>query len=486
MWDNSNTNQSTTQDGKTVISELPLAYDIADHQEFIDCIKEPCLLLLDINGKSSLMNKALLKALKYTSVDDVPYKSADTFRIFNEQDHQKIINLLKRACSKRTKTGGVFNLVRKDGSFITAQLFINFIKVVHETPAWLLSFVLLKKPLKYEIDKSLLSLFNNEKYLDEVLVIMDYQGNILSANRKHFIINFFASISDSRFNLFENIDATYRETLKARLEKLKKGTLMPPCQYKLNKNNKSAYVEIYSKKTTYRKNPAILSLIRDITVKKENENKLLHTIVQTEEKERQRFARDLHDELGPFLSALKLYMNELQSDTDNPDNKLLLYDYMEEMINDAVDKVKMIASNLTPQNMIDEGLTVSLRKLIQKITQTGQIHIEFITSGKELNIEPSFIITLYRIILELVNNSIKHSDGKNISISLHYGSKIIRLKYADDGKGFDLGEKLTQSQGIGLKSIINRIELYQGSYKFFRRKNRGIEYNILFPISTKS
>lgn len=483
---NNNTIHQTHHDNNKVILKSPLFEKVRSYQEFIDCIEYPCFLLLDISGKSFLINKALIAVLTYSSIDEFPGKITKISELFDEHEYHKFIDILRKTDLRKPKSVGEFKMVKRHDSLLKYRLTINYMRISEDSPAWLVSFQPSKNAIPFEIDRSLLNFFNNDKYLDEVLVIMDFQGNILSANRKHFIINFFASIADSRFNLFENIDIAYQATLLNRLEKLKNGDLLPPCQYKLNKENKSAFIEIYSKKILYREKPAIISLIRDITLKKENEKKLLHTIVQTEEKERQRFARDLHDELGPFLSALKLYINELQSETDNLDNRLLLYDYMDEMINEAVDKVKMIASNLTPQNMIDEGLTVSINKLINKITRTGHINIDFNTSGKEHSIETSLVITLYRIILELINNSIKHSNGKTIKINLQYTSKNIRLKYFDDGKGFDLNEKLKQSKGIGLKSILNRIELYQGNLKFTRKKTKGIEYNIVFPANTKS
>lgn len=486
MWESFHTINQTNPENNSVVRELLLIDNATGYQELINLIKAPCLLLLGNSGRCFLFNKPLLKALKFSSDEEFHEEITNFYNLFGKRDFLRFINTLKKTNTKKTKSTGSYTLARKHGSIFNFRLTINYLSISEDAPAWLVSFFPSKNKGSFEIDHKLLILFNKDKYLDEVLIVMDFNGNIICANRKHFIINFFASLSDSQFNLFENIDPAYKEILNNRLEGLKKGVMMPPYQYKLNKEGKSAYIEIYSKKITYKNKPAILSLIRDITIKKENEKKLLHTIVQTEEKERQRFARDLHDELGPFLSALKLYINELQSETDNPDNRLLLYDYMDEMINEAVDKVRMIASNLTPQNMIDEGLTASLRKMIQKITQTGHIQIDFNTSGKEQGIENSLVITLYRIILELINNSLKHAGSKSIRINLQYGAKSIRLKYTDDGKGFDFNEKLKQSSGIGLKSIVNRIELYQGTYKFIRKKNKGIEYDITFPVHAKS
>jgi signal transduction histidine kinase len=141
----------------------------------------------------------------------------------------------------------------------------------------------------------------------------------------------------------------------------------------------------------------------------------------------------------------------------------------------------MISSNLTPQNMIDIGLTGSVNKMIERLNRTGRIHITLETEGQEMGIEPSFIITLYRIILELINNGIKHAESRKMVIRLLYGKKAIRLIYADDGKGFDLDKELLLNKGVGLKSILNRIELYRGTYKFKRMQPAGIEFDMSFP-----
>jgi signal transduction histidine kinase len=131
--------------------------------------------------------------------------------------------------------------------------------------------------------------------------------------------------------------------------------------------------------------------------------------------------------------------------------------------------------------MIEEGLTSFVRKMINRVTQTGKINIEFTTRGSDAKFEDSFVITLYRVLLELINNSLKHAQCKNIHIALIYGKKV-RMIYTDDGLGFDFDKQIALGKGIGLKSILNRIELYQGNYKFQRLKPSGIEFDIIFPL----
>ena len=92
--------------------------------------------------------------------------------------------------------------------------------------------------------------------------------------------------------------------------------------------------------------------------------------------------------------------------------------------------------------MIDIGLTGSVKKTIDRLNLTGRINIVLETEGQETGLEHAFIITLYRIILELINNSIKHSHSRHICICIRYDQKNVQLSYSDDGIGFDLDQQL--------------------------------------------
>jgi signal transduction histidine kinase len=453
---------------------------IGFYQHLIDLINEPCFVVFDVEGREYTANRQLAKFLNYASIEELYTNVPEFWQLIRPSDKENIIPYLRRTGGSITRVFSNirFNRIKRNPYKIMFQfnsalsvLAIACVGIVKKT----------SKLKVTSIDQSLLHFFNEDKFLDEAIVLMDFSGNIISANRRLMVIDFFADLADKKFNLIERIDSAYKEILTKRLNELKKGHILPPQEYKLvSGDNKSAYIEMYSKSVIHKGKKVIVGLIRDITLRKELEKKLLFSIVQTEEKERQRFAQDLHDDLGPFISGLKLYINELRSDSGT-ENKKMLFDYMHAMIDEAVGKVRNIISNITPQNMIDEGLTVSVLKMIEKLGQTEKFLIDFSTRGKESNNEPSLIITLYRIILELINNSIKHSGSKNIKIRLIYRKKFVNLLYTDDGKGFDLDKELQSNKGIGLKSIINRIELYQGSYKFTRHHPAGIEFNMTFP-----
>jgi PAS domain S-box-containing protein len=454
------------------------------HQILIDCIPQPCFFIPFRTPDKFIVNQPLVKFLNYSSSNALYKNTADLFKFFSKKDLPKIKKDLKKISDCTPIKHRRYRLIRNSEPYLNYAIVLKQLSKKEEDTifGYFGTLSITEKGVPYQIDKSILGFFNDDRYLDEVIVIMDFKGNILSANRKYFIIDFYSDLSLKKKNLFKVIDKSYQKKLRERLAELKKGIATPPTEYKLvREDNNSAYIEIYSKPVIYRRHNVIVSLIRDISARKEMEKKLLYTIVQTEEKERHRFARDLHDELGPFLSCLKLYLNELATNDTDIKKKALLIEYLHQMIDVAVDKIRTVTSNLMPQNLIEIGLSGSIEKMIEKFNQTKQVHILLETEGKDSGIEPSLVITFHRIILELINNSIKHAESDNIRIKMIFQKKFARLIYMDDGKGFDLGKALLLNKGIGLKSIINRIELYRGSYKFTRQP-RGVRYDLYFPL----
>jgi signal transduction histidine kinase len=468
-------------------TQLPLMPCKEVYQLLLDNIPVPCFIYIREGGRIPLINNILASMLDFSSAQEfyLRYDELENRFSWKNTPHaiQKAIDRLSR-----TKFSELFRqkLYRIDGTCFDAHIFIKPLINPHsDIPLGFMGQISeFDKEKAYQIDKSLIHIFNEDKYIDEVVLLLDFKGNVLASNKKSYMIDFCLDFSNKKFNLFKSIDASYLNKLKGRTAQLKKGISLPPTEYKLSeKNGKTAYIELFSKPTLYKGKKAILTLIRDITTRKEVEKKLLYTIVQTEEKERQRFTQDLHDELGPFLSGLKLYLNELSSrETDEKKRKLLL-DYLGRMTNEAVDKIRTIAGNMVPQNMIEIGLTGSLEKRIEELNQTGKINISYKTEGSESGIEQSFIITIYRIVLELVNNSLKHSGASEISIYISFGDELVEVTYKDNGKGFDLKKTIEQkSGGIGIRSILNRMELFHGTYKFKNLKSGGIEFELYFPM----
>jgi PAS domain S-box-containing protein len=454
------------------------------YQELVEFINEPCFLYFNSPDPTLVANRQLARFLGYATIHEF-YKQELRFEhLINNKEFEKIAKATNEILKHRVNKLVHSKILRRDGTFIKCLIYL---KPLLDTEGKLiygyLGTIQISEKRTFSIDKSLAHLFNEDGFSDEVIVVMDFKGNILAANKKFYTIEFFLDFSAKSINLFNNIDKLYHQKLSRRIKQLREGAIAPLTEYKLvNRSGRTAHIEIYSKTIMYRNRRAIVSLLRDITLRKETEKELLYTVINTEEKERQRFAQDLHDELGPFLSGLKLYLNEIQENIDNTERRKTLIDYLSQMIDESVDKLRMLASNLTPQNMIDVGLTGSVKKMIARLNNTGRIQIALETDGQESGLEHAFVITLYRIILELINNTIKHAKSKHVLIQLEYAKRNVRLRYTDDGKGFDFDQQLREGKGIGLKSILSRIEMYDGKFAFERLREKGFEFSIDFPV----
>lgn len=225
-------------------------------------------------------------------------------------------------------------------------------------------------------------------------------------------------------------------------------------------------------------NSLVLALVRDITDRKNLEKKLLETMVQTEEKERARFAQDLHDEVGPLLSSLKMYISAIKDVTDK--NKLQEFTERSlSLIAETISTVRITSNALSPHILTNFGIKTAIEALIENNQKFIEINLKSNVSNERFhsNIE----IVYYRIIKELINNTLKHSGANKIDIALNYTNLNLHLIYSDNGKGFNLEKELNSAKGgIGLLNILNRAKTIGGEYKF---KN---ENGLLFELTSKT
>jgi signal transduction histidine kinase len=467
-----------------LISGISSIQNLFIFQELVEFVQEPCFLYFRNPDPTLIVNKQMVKLLDYSSLEEFYRNELNMDKLVSNKEIGKLVTAAQKMKKSKTSEFITCKIYRKDGTSLSSNVLLRpLIESEGLINGYFGTIFKNEKSSTYNIDKTLTHLFNDYGFDDEVILAMDFKGNILASNKKFYMIDFFADFSSNRINLFRSIDKQYHTLLSRRIQQLKNGVQTPLTEYKLAAvNGQTAHIEVYSKTMLYKNRKVIISMIRDISMRKEIEKELLYAVVQTEERERQRFAQDLHDELGPFLSGLKLYLHEFHEHNDDPKKRGMLIEYLTQMIDEAVEKIRTISSNLTPQNMIDIGLTASVNKMIEKLNKTGQIQIKMSTEGQEAGFEHALIITIYRIILELINNSIKHTQSKNILIKLLYDKKSIRLIYTDDGEGFDMDKQLALGKGIGLKSIMNRVDLYNGTCKFTRIQPKGIEFDLNFPF----
>lgn len=209
--------------------------------------------------------------------------------------------------------------------------------------------------------------------------------------------------------------------------------------------------------------------------RREAEKRLINAIIQTEEKERRRFAKDLHDGLGPLLSTVKLSvstLNEMENDTD----KKHIIQNADLIINESIKSIKEISNNLSPHVLNNFGLASALKNFTNKIQESKAININFDSNAFDQRYDENIEVVLYRVTCELINNTLKHANAKNIEILLTHQPKLIIISYSDDGIGFNVNEVIYDNAnptGMGYKNIISRINTIKGKIDIESNRETG-------------
>jgi signal transduction histidine kinase len=220
----------------------------------------------------------------------------------------------------------------------------------------------------------------------------------------------------------------------------------------------------------------VFVIINYYRVNARKQNEIFNAIFETQLKERKRISEDLHDELGPLLSGIKIRVGTLR-DMNDPTGKEAMIKQTEHSLDKAVQEVRVITKNLMPRHLEEHGLIAELEELKHLIEKSKTIKMNLRVTGFETRLSPMVEINMYRIINELVNNSMKHSEADTININLMKDKKGLRIFFTDNGKGFSPEKK---TDGIGLKSIENRINLFKGQYKIESVANSGTLFKINF------
>ncbi len=213
------------------------------------------------------------------------------------------------------------------------------------------------------------------------------------------------------------------------------------------------------------------------TMEREKEVQLLHALVQGEEKERGRIARDLHDGVASLLAAVKM---QLTSTTINDREKTDAgYTRAIALLDEAHHEVRKTSHNLMPEVLLKYGLDKALQRYCAAISN-DTLTVEYHSVGKLRPFEEHFELAVYRIIQELLGNVIKHAKASVAQVQLSEHAGMLLVEVEDNGVGFTSAGSLTS---IGLKSLEARVQALNGSISFQSGKN-GLTVNLEFDITT--
>jgi signal transduction histidine kinase len=206
------------------------------------------------------------------------------------------------------------------------------------------------------------------------------------------------------------------------------------------------------------------SLKRSDSDRIKSEKRVINAIINTEENERKRFAKDLHDGLGPLMSTVKMSLSALGERIKDPSGTEILNN-TNHLVNEAINTLKDISNNLSPHVLSNFGLSSALSAFIAKINQTKAIEIDFKSNMEGQRLESEKEVVIYRAACELINNSIRHSGASRIEIELNKHEKFITLQFYDNGRGFDTSSLGSEdSIGMGLSNIETRVRSVDGVF----------------------
>jgi len=201
-------------------------------------------------------------------------------------------------------------------------------------------------------------------------------------------------------------------------------------------------------------------------------------VIESEEKERKRIAEELHDGLGQLLSTAKMNVASLDDAVAQSDEEdKVVFQTSLNLIDEAVSEVRNISHNLMPGALIKLGLIPAISDLVKKINTSGKLNVDFDYDPNFEKLNETSEIAIFRIVQEILNNSIKHSQAKNMTIELKKMGTEILLLITDNGIGLDVSN-IEKSKGIGWKNIHSRVAMLNGTIDIQSIKNSGTKIRI--------
>jgi PAS domain S-box-containing protein len=352
---------------------------------------------------------------------------------------------------------------------------------------------------------------------DGIIFALNMLGEELNATTisKNYFTNIFHAVSDVIIILdtslrITNTNKIFEDTLgyntddllQSGLEKItdpvQMGTLLKKIR-QLNIRQKSLMTEIEFNSVTNVKIPFLVTvstmyetpkkkkgyllIAKDYSYQKQVESMVMRMIIETQEKERMRFANDIHDSLGQQISAVKFYISScIVSSTSDEQRRNL--EKSNEMLLSMIEDMRNICFAIMPKTLEVFGLVKTVKELTNKIRIHNEIDFEIQHSRHFPAIEKTKEIILYRVIQEFISNTLKHARASKIVISFSHPDNMIRIVLFDNGRGFNPAK--TRKSGSGLENIKSRINACQGVVHIESRKGEGTRFEINLPIKQLS
>ncbi|GAA4746009.1 tetratricopeptide repeat-containing sensor histidine kinase [Flavisolibacter ginsenosidimutans] len=213
-------------------------------------------------------------------------------------------------------------------------------------------------------------------------------------------------------------------------------------------------------------------------IQQQKELQLLQALMQGEEKERSRIAKDLHDGVAGMLAAVKMHFSSMPMADELESTEG--YRQGMKLLNEATQEVRKTSHNLMPEVLLQHGLDEALRRYCASVNNSRTLHIEYDSWGEVDRFDDGFELSVYRIVQELVNNIIKHSQATQAMVQLTQQKDLLSISIEDNGVGFsnDGGK-----EGMGLRSLQSRIKAMNGKLEVEASEQSGVSAYLEFDVA---
>ncbi|MBU2904685.1 sensor histidine kinase [Arenibacter algicola] len=216
----------------------------------------------------------------------------------------------------------------------------------------------------------------------------------------------------------------------------------------------------------------------------ETEKQLAATaaVLKGEEQERTRLAKDLHDGLGGMLSGIKYSFESIKGNMIMTNDNQQVFERSMDMLDSSIKEMRRVAHNMMPESLLKFGLDTALKDFCNHINKTGAVQINYLSFGlANTSINQTVAITIYRIVQELINNTLKHAKAETVIVQITKTEHQLTITVEDDGEGFDT-LILKKSQGMGWTNILHRVEFLKGNLNVDSEYSKGTSVHIEFNV----
>lgn len=236
--------------------------------------------------------------------------------------------------------------------------------------------------------------------------------------------------------------------------------------------------------------PTKLAVARDVSARRDSEKRirgLTHRLMTVQEEERKRLSRELHDDLGQRLNAVKMGIETLAEDLADGSSEILgRIGGLSGMLQDSIQSVRQLSAGLRPPVLERYGLVRTIREHCEKLSTAHDLEIDFQAPGmKEMKLDNKMEIKLFRVVQEAVHNVVKHAEASKMKIRLIASYPSVRLRIEDDGRGFDIEKHHARNDGgmhLGLLGMSERVDLLGGSFNVSSQPGQGTRITVELPF----